>query len=67
MLTPKLVSKRWLARLKNIVCAMNKTHHLFYLHYMVRSRNSYTAKCYANGRKPVLPNLPRAKSPKADN
>ena len=34
----------WMARFKNIVCAMNKTHHLFCLHRMVRRRNSYTAK-----------------------
>ena len=25
----------WMARYKNIVCAMNKTHHLFYLHHMI--------------------------------
>ena len=47
----------WMARFKNIVCAMNKIHHLFYLHCMVRRRNSYTAKCYANGKKPVLPRV----------
>ena len=47
----------WMARYKNIVCAMNKTHHLFYLHRMIRRRNNYTAKCYANGRKPVLPRV----------
>ena len=44
----------WMARFKNIVCAMNKAHHL---HCMVRKRNSYTAKCYANGKKPVLPQV----------
>ena len=46
----------WMARYKNIVYATNKTHHLFYLHHMIR-RNNYTAKCYANGRKPVLPRV----------
>ena len=45
----------WLSRYKHIVCAMTKTHHLFYLHRMVRRRNYYTAKCYSYGRKPVLP------------
>ena len=45
----------WMARYNNIVYAMKKTHHLFYLHHMIRRRNNYTAKCYANGRKPVLP------------
>ena len=29
-----------LGRFKNIVCAMNKTHHLFYIHRMVRRRNT---------------------------
>ena len=47
----------WMARFKNIVCAMNKIHHLFYLHCMERRLNSYTAKCYANGKKPVLPRV----------
>ena len=47
----------WIGRFKNIVCAMNKTHHLFYVHRMVRRRNKYTEKCYANGRKPILPKL----------
>ncbi len=45
----------WLCRFKHIVCAMNKTHHLFYIHRMVLRRNAYTSKCYAVGRKPVLP------------
>ena len=34
---------------------MPKTHHHFYLHRMVRRRNSYIEQCYANGRRPVLP------------
>ncbi len=45
----------WLSRFKHIICAMNKTHHLFYLHRMVLRRNAYTSKCYQLGRKPVLP------------
>ena len=45
----------WLGRFKHILCAMTKTHHLFYLHRMVRRRNEYTVKCYLNGRKPILP------------
>lgn len=45
----------WVGRFKNILCSMNKTHHLFYLHRMVLRRNTYTAKCYKHGRKPVLP------------
>ena len=42
----------WVGRFK---CSMNKNHHLFYLHRMVFRRNLYTAKCYRNGRKPILP------------
>ena len=45
----------WVGRFRHILCSMNKTHHLFYLHCMVRRRNSYSEKCYRNGRKPVLP------------
>ena len=45
----------WLGRFKNIVCSMPKQHHLFYIHRMVIRRNQYTAKCYRNGRKPILP------------
>ena len=45
----------WVGRFRHILCSMNKVHHLFYLHRMVRRRNSYSAKCYRNGRKPLLP------------
>ena len=45
----------WVERFRHILCSMNKTHHLFYLHRMVLRRNAYTAKCYLNGRKPILP------------
>ncbi|XP_064384365.1 uncharacterized protein LOC135333325 isoform X3 [Halichondria panicea] len=45
----------WLGRFKHILCAMNKQHHLFYLHRMVRRRNAYTVKCYKAGKKPILP------------
>ena len=41
----------WVARYKHILCAMSKVHHLFYLHRMVRRRNKYTEKCYAQGKK----------------
>ena len=47
----------WMERFKNVVGAMNKTHHLFYIHRMVRRRNTYMAKCYANGRRPILPKI----------
>ena len=29
----------WIARFRHIVCAMNKHHHLFYIHHMVLRRN----------------------------
>jgi len=45
----------WLSRFKKILCAMPRTHHLFYLHRMVKHRNQYTVKCYKNGKKPLLP------------
>ena len=45
----------WVGRYKYILCAMNKIHHLFYLHRMVKRRNMYTEKCYLYGRKPLLP------------
>ena len=49
----------WVGRFRHILCSMNKTHHLFYLHRMVRRRNKYTAKCYKNGKKPILPKSSR--------
>jgi len=49
----------WLGRFKHILCAMNKHHHLFYLHRMVRRRNDYTQQCYKGGRKPILPRSKR--------
>ena len=45
----------WLARFRHILCGMNKVHHLFYLHRMVRRRNKYVEKCYKLGRKPIWP------------
>ena len=45
----------WIYRFSKIVCSMNKTHHLFYLHRMVLRRNEYTSLCYYRGKKPVLP------------
>ena len=44
----------WLGRFKKIVCSMSRTHHLFYIHRMVKHRNIYTARCYKEGRKPLL-------------
>ena len=46
----------WIARFRHIVCAVNKHHHLFYIHHMVLRRNMYTTKCYAQG---ILPKVSR--------
>ena len=45
----------WLSRYKRKLAAMTKTHHLFYLHRMIKIRNRYTELCYRCGRKPLLP------------
>ena len=45
----------WLSRFKKILAAMSKTHHLFYLHRMVKIMNRSTELCYRCGRKPLLP------------
>ena len=47
----------WLARFKRILCAMEKCHHLFYIHWMVSRRNKYIEKCYQNKRKSVAPKV----------
>ena len=44
----------WLGRFKKILCAMEKCHHLFYIHCMCIRRNQYTELCYQKGKKPVL-------------
>ena len=35
----------WLSRFKRICSAMDKTHHCFFLHRMVKRRNMYTSLC----------------------
>ena len=45
----------WLSRFKKIVSSMNKTHHCFFIHRIVKLRNSYTQLCMKYGRKPPLP------------
>jgi len=44
----------WAGRFKKIVCAYPGTHHLFYMHCMVKRRNAYTAHCYKTGQQPCL-------------
>ena len=66
MLTSKLVSKcsfGWLiSRTLSVQWIRLTTYSICIV--WCEGETVYTAKCYANGRKPVLP---RAKSPKADN
>lgn len=45
----------WLSRYKRIICSMNKSHHLFFLHRLIVLRNEYTEMCHNSGRKPLLP------------
>ncbi|XP_022111569.1 uncharacterized protein LOC110990776, partial [Acanthaster planci] len=52
----------WLGRFKKILCAMPKTHHLFYIHRMIVRRNRYTALCYEQGYTPILPACKSANS-----
>lgn len=47
----------WLGRYKKILTSMPKTHHLFFIHRAVKRRNSYSAKCYKQGKKPLLPSV----------
>ena len=42
-------------RFKRILSSMPKTHHHFYLHRMVKRRNSYIEWCYLHSRRPVAP------------
>lgn len=35
-------------KFKHILCSVNKNHHLFYLHWMIIRRNTYTTKWYSN-------------------
>ena len=45
----------WLTRFRKILSAMSKTHHLYYLHRLVKKRNVYTELCHRLNRKPLLP------------
>lgn len=45
----------WLTRFRKILSAMPKTHHLYYLHRLVKKRNVYTELCHRLNRKPLLP------------
>ena len=47
----------WLSRFKRICSAMNKTHHCFFIHRMVKRRNAYTHICLQCGKTPFLPGV----------
>lgn len=43
----------WLSRYKRIVASMPKTHHHFYLHRMIKTRNAYISLSYQKGQRPI--------------
>lgn len=45
----------WLSRHKKILCAMTKCHFHFYLHRMIKRRNTYITYCYSVGKRVVSP------------
>ena len=45
----------WLARYKKILNSTSKVNFHFMLHRLVVGRNSYTERCYKEGRRPLLP------------
>ena len=47
----------WLSRFNRILSAMPKTHHLFYLHRLVKRRKMYMEMCHKLQRKPLLPKM----------
>ena len=47
----------WLSRYKKILCSMPKIHHHFYLHRMIKRRNTYISYCYSHGRRPIQPSI----------
>ena len=51
----------WLGKFKKILNPMNKRHHHFYLHCLVKERNRYTEFCHKNN---LMPRLPVARSDK---
>ena len=47
----------WLGKFKKILNGMDKRHHHFFLHCLVKERNRYTEWCFNNGTKPKLPQV----------
>ena len=47
----------WLSRFKRITCSMNKTHHCFFIHRIVKRRNQYQELCAQLERSPLLPSI----------
>ena len=46
----------WLGKFHRIMSSMPKVHNNFFLHRLIKRRNSYNSYCYKHGKKPVLPN-----------
>ena len=47
----------WLSKFKKIMNPMNKKHHHFFLHCLVKERNRYTEWCYKNNISLKLPSI----------
>ncbi|CAB3978166.1 Hypothetical predicted protein [Paramuricea clavata] len=45
----------WASRFKKVMCAMPHIHQFFFLHRMVKYRNTYTEKCHVRSKVPILP------------
>ena len=47
----------WLSKFKKIMCAMPKEHFHFYMHRLIKRRNTYIEFCYSCKRRPLLPKV----------
>lgn len=45
----------WASRFKKVMCAMPHIHQFFFLHRMVKYKNTYTEKCHVRSKVPILP------------
>ena len=47
----------WASRFKKVICAMPQTHQFFFLHQLIKYRNSYTENCHHLKKTPLLPKV----------
>ncbi len=47
----------WLSKFKKMINSMSQTHHLFFLHRMIKRRNAYIARCRQRNTTPVYPGI----------